>query len=155
MNTLTGRLMRAALPLIKLRSQYRRISLGVQGLVTDPEGRILLVRLTYRRGWFFPGGGVEPGETAEAALRRELAEEGGVEITGSPRLLGLYHNPDWTPGDHVAFYDAGPWRCCPRRWGMEIEAAAMFAPDRLPDETSPAVIRRLAEQAGALRASQW
>jgi ADP-ribose pyrophosphatase YjhB (NUDIX family) len=147
--------MRAALPLLKLRGGLRPISLGVQALVRDAEGRILLVRPTYVPGWHFPGGGVEPGETAEAALRRELAEEGGVELTGQPRLVGLYHNPGWTRGDHVAFYDAGPWRCCRRRWGVEIDAAVFFDPTRLPDGVAPGVLNRLAEAAGAPQSLVW
>lgn len=151
----TGRVLRLALPLIKLRTRLRGLTLGVRAQVLDGEGRLLLVRHSYLPGWHFPGGGVEFGETAAEGLRRELAEEAGVEPVAEPRLLGLFRNPDWTPGDHVAFFDAGAWRPCPRRWGVEIEAAEFFAPDALPADADPSVRRRLAERAGAPATSVW
>lgn len=63
----------------------------------DPEGRVVVVR-QYRHGTRsvtveIPGGVVEPGETPEAAARRELLEETGCEA-GSLELLGVVHpNP--------------------------------------------------------------
>jgi 8-oxo-dGTP pyrophosphatase MutT (NUDIX family) len=41
-------------------------------------GALLLIRLSYRREWTLPGGGVHAGETPLAAARRELAEETGL-----------------------------------------------------------------------------
>lgn len=48
-------------------------------LVTNDEGKILLVNSPWR-GWEYPGGLIEPGETFQQALRREVREEAGVEI---------------------------------------------------------------------------
>ena len=48
-------------------------------LVTNDEGKILLVKSPLR-GWEYPGGLIEPGETFVEALRREVREEAGVEI---------------------------------------------------------------------------
>lgn len=48
-------------------------------LVTNQEGKILLVKSPWR-GWEYPGGLIEPGETFQDALRREVKEEAGVEI---------------------------------------------------------------------------
>src|SRR5262245_54885271 len=78
----------------------RPTTLGVRGIARDGEGRVLLVRHTYASGWFFPGGGVEKGETAPASLVREMAEEGGVAAVGAPVLIGLYANHAHFPNDH-------------------------------------------------------
>ena len=52
---------------------------SVAALVTNEEGKILLVKSPWR-GWEYPGGLIEPGESFEAALKREVREEAGVEI---------------------------------------------------------------------------
>lgn len=53
---------------------------AVRAIVTDDAGRLLLVRFEFpdREVWAAPGGGIEPGESHVAALRRELREEVGV-----------------------------------------------------------------------------
>lgn len=64
---------------------------AVSGLVTDPGGRHVLLIRSPRRGWEFPGGQVEEGESLTEALVREVYEETGVEVTvGS--LVGVYSN---------------------------------------------------------------
>jgi len=54
--------------------------LGVRALVVDPAGRTLLLRYgdEYATWWVTPGGGKDPGESDEPALRRELREELGL-----------------------------------------------------------------------------
>ncbi len=60
------------------------------GIVEDAEGKILLVK-TIHGGWVFPGGQVEVGENVVDALKREVLEESGIEITVS-HLIGIYSN---------------------------------------------------------------
>lgn len=47
----------------------------------------------YRNQWDLPGGQIEPGETAEEALRREFLEETGLTIVNA-HLMEAYHNSD-------------------------------------------------------------
>lgn len=63
---------------------------SVAALVTNDEGKILLVNSPWR-GWEYPGGLIEPGETFQQALHREIREEAGVEveITG---FIGICKN---------------------------------------------------------------
>ena len=65
-----------------------RVSCGVTAIITDEQGRLLVVRHTYRRpAWGFPSGLVGRREQPEEALARELREELGV----TARIGALLH----------------------------------------------------------------
>jgi 8-oxo-dGTP pyrophosphatase MutT (NUDIX family)/predicted kinase len=68
-------------------------------LLFDDQGRVLLVDPTYKPGWEFPGGVVEPGEAPARGGMREVAEELGVELERTPALLVV----DWEPPKPPAF----------------------------------------------------
>ena len=61
-------------------------------LVRDPEDRVLLCQLTYKRDWDLPGGVVEVHESPRLAVARELEEELAVDIAAGALLL-----TDWLP----------------------------------------------------------
>jgi 8-oxo-dGTP pyrophosphatase MutT (NUDIX family) len=67
-------------------------------LLFDEQDRVLLVDPTYKPGWEFPGGVVEPGEAPARAGIREVAEEIGIELTSVPRLLVVDWEPPRPPG---------------------------------------------------------
>jgi 8-oxo-dGTP diphosphatase len=93
-----------------------RLRPGARGIILDQDDRILLCRFEFNRQdgpavvWATPGGGVEPGESLLAALRRELDEEVGLVV------------------DHDA----------PHVWHQEVEEIAtyqgpdLFGPRELP-----------------------
>jgi ADP-ribose pyrophosphatase YjhB (NUDIX family) len=147
---------RVSTPLLRLWwSLSRGHTLGVRGLATDEAGRILLVRHTYQPGWFLPGGGVERGETAEVACRREMEEEAGVSPTAL-RLVSIHTNFSLFASDHVLFYRIDAWRPCAPDSAHEIAERGFFARDALPEGVTAATRRRIAEALdGAPAAPTW
>ena len=131
---------------------------AVRALVLDPSERVLLVRFEWpdRTVWAPPGGGLEPGESHEVALVRELAEECGLrDATIGPCVWTRTHwftdmagwggqaeqihlvrapafepQPEWSAEALAAEGIAG------QRWFTPDELAepgAVFAPRRLPE----------------------
>ncbi|MHC0433785.1 NUDIX hydrolase [Streptomyces sp. O3] len=67
-------------------------------LLFDERDRVLLVDPTYKAGWEFPGGVVEPGEAPARAGVREVAEETGLSLDRAPGLLVVDWEPPRPPG---------------------------------------------------------
>lgn len=65
-------------------------TVSVAALVRNDRGEVLMLRSPLR-GWEFPGGMVESGETLQEALRREIREETGAEVT-IEEIAGLCKN---------------------------------------------------------------
>jgi 8-oxo-dGTP diphosphatase len=94
------------------------ILLVAAGALVDPDGRVLLARRPPGRPlaglWEFPGGKVEPGETPEAALIRELKEELDIEVPAkclAPLSFASHTYPE--------FHLLMPLYVC-RRWEGDI-----------------------------------
>ena len=103
----------------------------VAGVIRDARGRVLLARRTHGRAlaglWEFPGGKVEPHETPEAALARELHEELGIDAVAGDPLIRV---PQQYPGKrlvldvrHVQFHRS------PK--GLEGQALVWSPPNKL------------------------
>lgn len=123
----------------------RGMTLGVRGVATDAQGRVLLVKHTYLHGWWLPGGGVDRGETTQAAVVRELREEAGLIATTEPRLISVHSNERFFPGDHVLVFAIDAFDMSGRSSHGEIAEIGWFAPDALPEDTTRATRDRLAE----------
>ena len=154
-------LRRAAEPAIRRLLHFywrfvRAMTLGVRALVIDGRGRIFLVKHSYIVGWHLPGGGVEPGETLLQALARELREEGNIDLTGPPRLHGMFFNKRVSRRDHVALFVVREFsQSAIPKPNAEIVAHGYFPLDALPNDTSAATRARIAEVIGGAPVSEW
>lgn len=112
------------------------------GALFDAAGRVLVTRraANWHQGglWEFPGGKLEPGEDAAAALIRELQEELGVTPTRLRPLICIpHHYPDRRVLLDIWRVDA--WRGSPS--GREDQPLAWHPPEELPGLAMPAADR--------------
>ena len=114
----------------------------VGAVITDEAGRLLLILRGHEPGiglWSIPGGRIEPGETDEQAVVREVREETGLVVTCG-RLLGAVELPGSGGGvivvrDYLAVLAPGTAPAAARagddaaavRWVTDPEADAMEA----------------------------
>ncbi len=131
--------------LLYLVSMFRRMTLGSRGVLIDGN-KVLLIRHTYVKGWQFPGGGVDAGETMENTMRREVVEETGYETVGEVIMHGVFLNNEVSKRDHVALYIVRNFRQVrsfePNR---EIAEVRWFEVNELPDDTARSARARVAE----------
>ena len=103
----------------------KRVASGL--LVTDTDGRVLLVRPTYKEAWEIPGGNAEVGESPHDAAAREVTEELGIDVRVG-RLLCV----DWVPPreprtDGLMFvFDGGVM-------AADVQARIKLPPDELSE----------------------
>lgn len=107
------------------------------GILRDSSGRILIAeRLCdgpFNGLWEFPGGKITDGETPAQALKRELAEELGIEVTTSRPFLKLHHEyPDRTVD--IEFFEVTSWKGEPA--GLEGQGLRWL----LPSDLNPNVL---------------
>lgn len=114
--------------------------LVVAAALVDADGRVLVQRRPAGKPmaglWEFPGGKVEPGETPEAALIRELAEELGIETWGSCLAPAAFASE--ALGERhliLLLYVCRKWRGLPRalhgeelRWVRPLELHGLDMP---------------------------
>lgn len=122
----------------------RPVVSGVRVLLVQ-EGQVLLVRHTYLKGWYLPGGGVKRGETLDETARREAREEVGAEL-GDIRLLGAYSNFELNRSDHnIVFICTDFTADCTH--DREIAEVRFFPLTSLPEDIQPGHRRRIEEYA--------
>jgi len=116
----------------------------VGAIITDAAGRLLLIKRGHEPGkglWSIPGGRVEPGETDEQAVIREVREETGLAVRAG-RLIGAVRRP--APGgavldirDYAATVTGGTLTAGDdaddARWAGKAELAGLPLTDGLAD----------------------
>jgi 8-oxo-dGTP pyrophosphatase MutT (NUDIX family) len=136
--------------------RLRPATCGVKMMLFNSQGELVLIRNSYGRSDLFvlPGGGVRPFEAPEAAARREIREELGIEIIDLT-LRSTHASTGEGKRDTIFLYEAMTVQT-PRPDGIELEEARFFALDDPPPQTSPATLRRLAEYRGYAQADgRW
>jgi 8-oxo-dGTP pyrophosphatase MutT (NUDIX family) len=93
------------------------LMVGTATLIVDSANHLLMMKRSDDGRWGLPGGGLELSETLEAAARREVSEETGLEL-GEISLFGVFSGPEffhrYPNGDEIygvmIVYLARDWR---------------------------------------------
>ncbi|HYX44151.1 MAG TPA: NUDIX hydrolase [Acidimicrobiales bacterium] len=129
-----------ALRLFLIRRGTPSYHVGAMCVIERPDGALLLIRNSYRRGWGFPGGFLKRGESPDDAARRETSEEIGVQvdIDANPKVVvdARLRRVDVIFTGRLT---AGAATTTPAPRSAEILEAQWFPPHQLPDLQPEAV----------------
>ncbi|HLU59738.1 MAG TPA: NUDIX hydrolase [Pseudonocardia sp.] len=117
---------------------------AVAGVVIRDDGRVLVVQRRDNGRWEAPGGVLELGETFEEGVRREVAEETGVEVAVE-RLSGVYKN--MTRGVVALVYRCRPIGGAPVETD-EAQQVCWLSPDEVRQRMDPAFSVRVLDALG-------
>lgn len=153
-------MLRGTVNVTKIPTPAEKLLFVVAAALVGDDGRILVQQRPEGRAmaglWEFPGGKVEPGESPEAALTRELAEELGVTPDGAAIPLAFASEPLGDRRLLLLLYAVHRWRGAPQghdgqmlRWVKLTELRALAMPpadgpliDRLADYLAGAATSR-------------
>ncbi len=116
-------------------------TIGVFGIITDNEGRVLLCHRRDHDLWNLPGGAVEAGESPWDALVREIEEETGLR-TKPVYLTGVYSKPD---KDEIVLSFACQITDGKNTLTDETDKIEYFQVGQIPKNTSPKQVERIKE----------
>lgn len=89
---------------------------------------------------------MEPGESAEAALARELRQETGLILNGKPVLHGAFFNQEVSKYDHVLVYICNTGEQIPANdHSLEIAELGFFNLDQIPDDINGDTLKQILE----------
>ncbi|MFZ0090184.1 MAG: NUDIX hydrolase [Solirubrobacteraceae bacterium] len=90
-------------------SEVPRIPASAGALIFDQQGRLLILKPSYKKGWTIPGGQIEAGgESPWAACQRETREECGIQVTRGRLVCVDFLRPKATrPGGVRFLFDCG------------------------------------------------
>ena len=128
-----------------------RIPASAGALIGDGEGRLLILKPTYKSGWTVPGGQIEAdGETPWEGCRREVVEETGLTVTSGRLVCVDFLRPrKGRPGGLRFLFDCGPVPDEQRRTivlqAEEISECRWVTPEEAAELLSGPVGRRVAQ----------
>jgi 8-oxo-dGTP pyrophosphatase MutT (NUDIX family) len=118
---------------------FRPETRGVICLILSGD-ELLLIRHTYgHSAWTLSGGGLKKNESKKEAVKREVKEELGLDIT--PEYIGEFtHNPDYK-NDTVSCFVARIEKIEPKIDHLEIKEAKWWNINNLPEDHSMSLQR--------------
>jgi 8-oxo-dGTP diphosphatase len=131
-----------------------RIPASAGALIFDPQGRLLILKPTYKKGWTIPGGQIDPtGESPWDACRRETEEECGLVVRRARLACVDFRPPKPSrPGGVRFLFDCGTFPDASfralRLQESEIEDHRLAELEDALDLLSRPLRRRISQSAG-------